>query len=86
MKSVKGTILVTVGILFSIWSVGCGSSIENATTLGAGLFYTFLSVSLLAVALVMCALGGNAENEYGNRKSKKISRVTHHTSKWRDAE
>lgn len=86
MKSVKGTILVTVGILFSIWSVGCGSSIENATTLGAGLFYAFLSVSLLAVALVMCALGVNAENEYEDRKRKKISRVTHHTSKWRDAE
>lgn len=85
MKSVKGTILVTVGILFSIWSVGCGSSIENATTLGAGLFYAFLSVSLLAVALVMCALGVNAENEYEGRKSKKISRVTHHTNKWRDA-
>lgn len=42
MKSVKGTILVTVGILFSIWSVGCGGLIENATTLGAGLFYAFL--------------------------------------------
>lgn len=85
MKSVKGTILVTVGILFSIWSVGCGSSIENATTLGAGLFYAFLSILLLAVALVMCALGVNAENEYDDHKSKKISRVTHHTSKWRDA-
>lgn len=85
MKSVKGTILVIVGILFSIWSVGCGSSIESATTLGAGLFYTFLSVSLLAVALVMCALGVNAENEYEDRKNKKISRVTHHTSKWKDA-
>ena len=47
MKSVKGTILVTVGILLSIWSVGCGSSIENATTLGAGLFYAFLSILLL---------------------------------------
>lgn len=86
MKSVKGTILVTVGILFSIWSVGCGSSIENATTLGAGLFYTFLSVSLLAVALIMCALGVTAENEYNDRKNKKIIRVTHHANKWRNAE
>nr|DAM26343.1 MAG TPA: hypothetical protein [Caudoviricetes sp.] len=85
MKSVKGTILVTVGILFSILSVGCGGLIENATTLRAGLFYAFLSVSLLAVALVMCALGVNAENEYDDRKSKKISRVTHHTNKWRNA-
>lgn len=85
MKSVKGTILVTVGILFSILSVGCGGLIENATTLRAGLFYAFLSVSLLAVALVMCALGVNAENEYEDRKSKKISRVTHHTNKWRNA-
>lgn len=86
MKSIKGTILVTVGILFSIWSVGCGSSIENATTLGAGLFYVFLSVLLLAVALVMCALGVNAENEYDSHKSKRIKRVAHHTNKWRDAE
>lgn len=86
MKSAKGTILVTVGILFSIWSVGCGSLIESATTLGAGMFYTFLSVSLLAVALVMCALGVTAENEYDDRKSKKISRATHHTNKWRNAE
>lgn len=86
MKSVKGTILVTVGILFSIWSVGCGSLIESATTLGAGLFYAFLSILLLAVALVMCALGVNAENEYNDRKNKKISRVTHHTNKWRNAE
>lgn len=85
MKSVKGTILVTVGILFSILSVGCGGLIENATTLRAGLFYAFLSVSLLDVALVMCALGVNAENEYDDRKSKKISRVTHHTNKWRNA-
>lgn len=86
MKSVKGTIFVTVGILFSIWAVSCGSSIENATTLGAGLFYAFLSVSLLAVALIMYALGVTAENEYNDRKSKKISRVTHHTNKWRNAE
>lgn len=86
MKSAKGMIFVTVGILLSIWSVGCGSLIENATTLGAGLFYTFLSVSLLAVALVMCALGVTAENEYDDRKSKKISRATHHTNKWRNAE
>lgn len=86
MKSAKGTILVTVGILFSIWSVGCGGLIENATTLGAGLFYAFLSVSFLAVALIMCALGITAENEYNDRKSKKISRVTHHTNKWRNAE
>lgn len=86
MKSVKGTILVTVGILFSILSVGCGGLIENATTLGAGLFYTFLSVLLFAVALAMWALGVNAENEYDDRKSKKISRVTHHDNKWRNAE
>lgn len=86
MKNVKGTIFVTVGILFSIWSVSCGSSIENATTLGAGLFYAFLSVSLLVVALIMYALGVTAENEYNDRKSKKISRVTHHTNKWRNAE
>lgn len=85
MKSVKGTILVTVGILFSILSVGCGSLIENETTLGAGLFYAFLSILLLAVALVMCALGVTAENEYNDRKEKKISRVTHHTNKWRNA-
>lgn len=86
MKSVKATILVTVGILFSIWSVGCGGLIENATTLVAGLFYAFLSILLLAVALVMCALGVTAENEYDDRKSKKISRVTHHTNKWRNEE
>lgn len=85
MKSAKGTILVTVGILFSICSVGCGGLIENATTLGTGLFYAFLSVSLLAAALIMCALGVTAENEYEDRKSKKISRVTHHTNKWRNA-
>ena len=85
MKSVKGTILVIVGILFSIWSVGCGGSIENATTLGAGLFYAFLSILLLAAALVMCALGVTAENEYDDRKNKKIGRVTHHTNKWRNA-
>lgn len=86
MKSAKGTIFVTVGILFSILSVGCGGLIENATTLGAGIFYTFLSVSLLAVALVMWALGVTAENEYIDRKDKKISRATHHTNKWRNAE
>lgn len=86
MKSAKGTILVTVGILFSILSVGCGGLIESATTLGAGLFCAFLSVSLLAVALVMCALGVTAENEYDDRKNKKISRVTHHANKWRNAE
>lgn len=86
MKSVKGTILVTVGILFSILSVGCGGLIENATTLGPGLFYAFLSILLLAVALVMCALGVTAENEYDDRKNKKISRATHHTNKWRNAE
>lgn len=86
MKSVKATILVTVGILFSIWSVGCGGLIENAATLGAGLFYAFLSVSLLAAALVMCALGITAENEYDDRKNKKISHATHHTNKWRNAE
>lgn len=86
MKSVKGTILVTVGILFSILSVGYGGLIENATTLGAGLFYAFLSILLLAAALVMCALGVTAENEYDDRKSKKIRSVTHHTNKWRNAE
>lgn len=85
MKSAKGTILVTVGILLSILSVGCGGLIENATTLGAGLFYAFLSVSLLAVALIVCALGVTAENKYNDRKNKKIIRVTHHTNKWRNA-
>jgi hypothetical protein len=34
----------------------------------------------------MCALGVTAENEYDDRKNKKISRATHHTNKWRNAE
>lgn len=86
MKTLKGTLFVTGGIILGVLSVGCGGAIENASSGYAALFYAGLSVALLTVALILCALGMNEENEYTCRKNRKINRVPHHTNEWRNVE
>lgn len=86
MKTAKGTVLSTLGITLAIAAVGCGDTINGCGSIAEMFGWTFLSCVLLAVALVLCALGMNSENEHAdNERLKRLNRVPTHTNKWRDA-
>ena len=47
--------------------------------------WAFVSLMLLATALVLCALGVSAEKEHeDNERMGKVNRIPAHTNKWRD--
>lgn len=86
MKSVKGTALIALGVTIAIVSVKCGDAIGRCDGVVAMFGWTFLSCALLAIALVLCAFGVNAENECADtEKLKKLNRIPAHTNEWRDA-
>lgn len=86
MKTVKGTVLCFMSILLAIVAFGCGNAIEGATNGWAMLGYTLLSLAVFLVALVLAAIGVNAENKRMEEESRKIKRIQHHTNEWRDAQ
>lgn len=87
MKTAKGTALMAAGVVAAIAAVACGDTINTLSDGWAMSAYVFVSLVLLLVALILCALGLNEENKYeeiGERR--KIKRVAHHTNEWRDAQ
>lgn len=86
MKTVKGTVLCFMSISLAIVALGCGNAIEGATNGWAMLGYTFLALAVFLAALILAAIGVNAENERMEQESRKIKRIPHHTNEWRDAQ
>lgn len=85
MKTVKGTVLCCMSILLAIVALGCGNAIESAANGREMLGYAFLALAMLFVALILAAIGAIAENKCIEQESRKIKRIAHHTSEWRDA-
>lgn len=64
MKTVKGNVLTILGIVAAIVAVSCGDTINGCETTVQMLGWAFVSLMLLATALVLCALGVSAEKEH----------------------
>lgn len=86
MKTVKGNVLTILGIIAAIVAVSCGDTINGCESTIQMLGWAFVSLMLLATALVLCALGVNAEKEHVDAEQmKKLNRIPTHTNEWRDA-
>lgn len=86
MKTLKGTALSMIGLVVAIAAVGCGDTIQGCQTTAQMFGWVIVSCGLLATAIVLCALAVSAEEEeQSERERRKIKRVAHHTSEWRDA-
>ena len=86
MKTLKGMVLSMLGLVAAIAAVGCGDAIQRCQTTAQMLGWVFVSCGLLATAILLCALAVSAEeDERSERECRKIKRVAHHTSEWRDA-
>ena len=87
MRTVKGTVLTMLGIVAAIVAVGCGDTINGCESTAQMFGWVFVSLALLATALVLCALGVNAENERADiERLKRLNRVPTHSNEWRDAQ
>lgn len=84
MKSLKANVLCTLGIALAIFLVGCGDAIQKSQSTVAMSGYAFLSCSFLAAALVLRAIGVSSENERIEQKNRKVKRIPHHISEWRN--
>lgn len=85
MKTVKGNVLTILGIVAAIVAVSCGDTINECESTVQMLGWAFVSLMLLAAALVLCALGASAEKEHeDNKRMAKLNRIPAHTNKWRD--
>lgn len=87
MKTVKGNVLTILGIVAAIVAVSCGDTINGCETTVQMLGWAFVSLMLLATALVLCALGVSAEKEHeeDTERMRKLNRIPAHTNEWRDA-
>lgn len=86
MKSLKANVLCMLGIAVAILAVGCGDTINGCESTAQMFGWVFVSLALLATALVLCALGVNAENERADtERLKRLNRVPIHTNEWRNA-
>ncbi len=75
-----------IGLASAIAAVGCGDTIQGCQTTAQMLGWVIVSCGFLATAIVLCALAVSAEEEErSERERRKINRVAHHTSEWRDA-
>lgn len=87
MKTVKGNVLTILGIVAAIVAVSCGDTINGCESTVQMLGWAFVSLILLATALVLCALGVSAEKEQADtERLKRLNRVSTHTNEWRDAQ
>lgn len=85
MKTVRGNVLTILGIIFAIVAVSCGDTINGCESTVQMLGWAFVSLILLATALVLCALGVSAEKEHEDAKwIRKLNRIPAHTNEWRD--
>lgn len=72
MKTLKGMALSIFGLV--------------AATAAQMLGWVIVSCGLLATAILLCALAVSEEmDERSEQECRKIKRVAHHTSEWRDA-
>ena len=86
MKTVKGNVLTILGIVAAIIAVSCGDTINSCESTVQMLGWAFVSLMLLATALVLCALGVSTEKEHEDtERMRKLNRVPAHTNEWRDA-
>lgn len=86
MKTLKGMELSMLGLVAAIAAVGCGDAIQGCQTTAQMLGWVIVSCWLLATAIVLCALAVSAEEDKrSEQECRKIKRVAHHTSEWRDA-
>ena len=86
MKTLKGMVLSTLGLVAAIAAVGCGDTIQGCQTTAQMFGWVIVSCGFLATSIVLCALAVSAEEEErSERERRKIKRVAHHTSEWRDA-
>lgn len=86
MKTVEGNALTTLGIVAAIVSVGCGDTINKCDSMAKMFDWMLVSLALLVAALILCALGANAENKRADSEHmKKLNRIPTHTNEWRDA-
>ena len=87
MKTLKGAALSMIGLVSAIAAVGCGDTIQGCQTTAQMFGLVIVSCGLLATAIVLCALAISAEEEERSEcERRKIQRVAHHTSEWRDAQ
>lgn len=86
MKNLKANALCTLGIALAIFSGGYGDAIQKSQSTVEMFGYVFLSCSFFAAALVLCAIGVSSENERIEQENRKVKRIPHHTSEWRDAQ
>lgn len=76
MKTVKGNVLTILGIVAAIAAVSCGDTINGCETAVQMLVWAFVSLMLLAAALVLCALAVSVEKEErSEQEPRKITRV-----------
>jgi hypothetical protein len=86
MKTLKGMALSIFGLVAAIAAVGCGDTIQRCQTAAQMLGWVIVSCGLLATAILLCALAVSEEmDERSEQECRKIKRVAHHTSEWRDA-
>ncbi len=85
MKTLKGTALSVAGLVSAIVAVGCGDTIQGCQTTAQMFGWAMVSCGLLAISIILWALAVSAEEEQSERDRRKIKRVAHHTSEWRDA-
>ena len=86
MKTLKGMALSMFGLIAAIAAVGCGDAIQGCQTTAQMFGWVIVSCSLLAMAIVLCALAVSAEEEKrSERERRKIKRVANHTNEWGDA-
>lgn len=86
MKTLKGMVLSTLGLVAAIAAVGCGDTIQGCQTTAQMFGWVIVSCGLLATAILLCALAVSTEEEERSEcERRKIKRIAHHTSEWRDA-
>ena len=86
MKTLKGAALSMIGLASAIAAVGCGDAIQGCQTTAQMLGWVIVSCGFLATAVILCALAVSAEEDKrSEQECRKIKRVAHHTSEWRDA-
>lgn len=87
MKALKGMVLSMLGLVAAIAAVGCGDAIQGCQTTAQMLGWVFVSCGLLATAILLYALAVSGEmDERSEQECRKIKRVAHHTSEWRDTQ
>lgn len=86
MKTLKGMALSMLGLIAAIAAVGCGDAIQKCQTTAQMLGWVIVSCGFLATAILLCALAVSEEmDERSEKECRKIKRIAHHTSEWRDA-